>query len=66
MSEITIHTGSISDQTMLHIDWYDHNNIQKRTDILISIEPEDKPRTLIINIYGKVVFQQNERGKIFA
>jgi uncharacterized protein YifN (PemK superfamily) len=66
MSEITIHTGFMGDQNRINIVWYDHNNVQHTTHIQADIQPEDKPRTLVISIDGKVVYQQNNRGTVYA
>jgi hypothetical protein len=32
----------------------------------VNIQPEDKPRTLVISIDDKVVFQKNDRGAVYA
>lgn len=55
MMEITIHTGSQGDRNVIHVDWFDHNNVKQRTDVEIRIQPQDKPRILEISVNGLVV-----------
>lgn len=53
--EITIHTGNQNDQNKINIDWFDHNGINQKTGIIVSILPQDKPRTLQITINGVII-----------
>ena len=55
MTELTIHTGCMDAQTIIHVDWFDHNNIPQRTEIEIRIQPQDKPRTLELRLNGVVL-----------
>lgn len=52
MSEITIHTGSSGDTTVLHVSWFDENNVRQMTDVEIRIQDQDKPRTLELMLNG--------------
>ena len=55
MTEITIHTGTQGDRFMIHIDWFDHNNVQHQNDIEIAIMDQDKPRVLAIVLDGMLL-----------
>ena len=55
MSELTVHTGGQGDATTIHVDWFDHNNVRQRTDLVIAIQCQDKPRTLEVKINGVVL-----------
>lgn len=57
VSEITLHTGEMGDETTVHIEWFDHNGVKKHNELVIRIEPYDKPRTLSIVVDKAVVFQ---------
>jgi len=46
--EITIHTGFMGSQTLIHIDWFDHNNVKRDDKLELKIMDKDKPRTLEI------------------
>lgn len=53
--EITLHTGAQGDRAIIHVDWFDHNNIHRTTDVEIAIQEQDKPRTLEISVDGAAV-----------
>ncbi len=66
MSELTIHTGFMGDSTTIHVDWSDHNNKQYHDDIVLQVDPYDKPRTLRIIVNGKTVWKKSERGELYT
>jgi len=53
-SEWTLHTGGQGEEDLIHVQWYDHNNIRQQTDVKICIRPQDKPRTLEIWVNGVI------------
>jgi len=55
VSEITIRAGGQYDETQINVDWNDHNNVSRRTTVLVSVLGQDKPRTLQITVNGVVV-----------
>jgi len=52
MSEITVHTGPQCDSTVIHVDWFDENNIRQATEVEIVTLERDKPRTLALRVNG--------------
>lgn len=48
MSELTLHTGLMGEETLIHIDWFDHNNVRQKTELKIKVKDQDKPRELEI------------------
>lgn len=55
MCELTLHTGIMGENTTIHIDWFDHNNIRQATKLDIRMQPQDKPRTLALRLNGIVL-----------
>ena len=52
MSEITIHTGDMGDQNIIHISWFDEDNRPQSTELRVIIQNNDKPRTLEVRVNG--------------
>ncbi len=50
MAEITIHTGCQGDRNLIHVAWFDENNVRQVTEVEVNILPQDKPRTLEIKV----------------
>lgn len=55
MSSIGISTGAQNDETIIAVNWFDHNNIRRKTEVTLKILPQDKPRTLAIIVNGVTV-----------
>jgi hypothetical protein len=55
MDEMTLHTGCAGDTQKINIDWFDHNNVPQKTELVICIRQVDKPRTLEIKLNGVIV-----------
>lgn len=53
--ELTIHTGFAGDETVVHVDWYDHDNVPLKDTIVIAVRPNDKPRTIDVLVNDVVV-----------
>lgn len=60
--ELTLHTGFMDERTIIHVDWYDHNNVRQKSEVEIRIQPQDKPRTLEIRVNGAVLATVPPRG----
>lgn len=52
-AELTISMGMVGDECVIHVDWFDHNNVRHSDTVCISILDQDKPRTLQITVNGK-------------
>lgn len=52
MNELTVHAGLAGERLTLHVDWFDHNNIRMKTDVVIRMLDRDKPRTLTVEVNG--------------
>jgi hypothetical protein len=53
--EITVHTGTQGDRSIIHVDWFDHNNVRQNTDVELIMLLRDKPRTLAVEVNGVIV-----------
>lgn len=53
--EITLHTGCPGSNDLIHIDWFDENNVHQDTALEIVIRDQDKPRRLEIRLNGETV-----------
>lgn len=62
MAHLTIQSGSQGQEHTLVVDWFDHNNVRYKTEIVMRIEDQDKPRTLSVLIDNKLVFQRKPTG----
>lgn len=65
MNEITIHTGGAGDQTTLHVDWSDENNIRRSETIIIQVNPEDKPCILMVFVNGHGVYETTGKERVY-
>lgn len=51
-SELSWHTGFPGELILLHVEWFDENGVDHRTDVEVGILERDKPRTLEVKING--------------
>ena len=49
-SEWTLHTGGQGEEHSILIRWFNENNVQQFTKLVIAIDLQDKPRLLHIRI----------------
>src|SRR5215213_9202599 len=54
-AEITWHTGIEGDALMVHVDWFDHNNVRQKTDVRLAMQSQDKPRQFQVSVNSVVV-----------
>ena len=57
MCELTWHTGCSGDKLTLHVDWFDHDNVPQKTDVVLRILDRDKPRTLAVFVGDEAVWK---------
>jgi hypothetical protein len=57
----TLHTGCMGDRTDITVDWFDENMVGKRNDVCVRILNQDKPRVLVIEVDGHIVWQSPTR-----
>ena len=60
--EITLNTGCAGDSHKCNIDWFDENNVRRKTIVEVNIQPQDKPRTLEIIVNGVIVATVRDGG----
>jgi hypothetical protein len=53
--EITIHTGGQGERHILHVAWFDENNVRQLTELEVALLSQDKPRTLLLLVNGVLV-----------
>lgn len=58
MSEITLHTGCTGSSFLIHIDWFDHNNVKHKDSVELRIKNQDKPRILQVLVNDMIVAQK--------
>lgn len=61
--ELTWKTGYAGSTFSLDVEWFDHNNINKRTQVVIAIRQQDKPRELEVSVAGHVVAVETTQYK---
>ena len=50
--ELTIHTGTAGEETIINIDWFNENGVKRKDELRIEINEQDKPRTMEIVLNG--------------
>ncbi len=61
--ELTIHTGFAGDETVVHVDWFDHDNVPHKDRVLIAVRRQDKPRMIDVRINEVLVATLLSRPK---
>lgn len=54
-TELTLHTGAQGHHDLIHLQWFDQNNVPQHTLVEFVILEQDKPRTLEIRVDGVTV-----------
>lgn len=62
--DLTWKTGCTGSTFKLDVQWFDHNNISKLTQVVIAIREQDKPRELEVKVGGHVVAVETSRYRI--
>lgn len=52
MANMTWHAGGQGDQLKIAVEWADHNNMQHKHTVLLTIE-NDKPRAFVVKVGGE-------------
>lgn len=53
--EITLNTGCAGEVYRCNVEWFDENNVRRKTIVEVNIQPQDKPRTLEVVVNGVIV-----------
>lgn len=62
-AEQTIHIGFPGESNIIHVEWLDENGFRQQVEIIVTMMPWDRPRTLQIHIDTRLVYS-NRAGKV--